>query len=518
MKKKRNGIITVVLLAVALVLLAAMELPGLIQGTGGTGDQTAGDVQPAAKEVKIAVINQDKGAVNGGSHVNYGETVLSNAGQTYENTSQTAAQEGMGNGTYQATISLPENFSENVISINKKKPTTSTISYKVAEGLSDEDQQTTVRKVYDFQKTATDDIEYMYISAFFKELHTGQNYATQIVSSENLDSARLKALKSTRLTADLSFGTFKQDEYKATDINTGDFEKSVDIYATSMESEYKSAMADSQQNSQADLKIKTDAIAKTYDDIDILAKGSTGGDPSLKEAVDAFSSLMTDYSDLTADEWYTKYDYALKKLNSAYDNIYKEVNKWPELKTQIDALQKFKVGTSLGSHKQNITDLSNNIIASGNTLSQGAVKTTKDGQAYVSKQTAKVNKYAGNVSNKATKSISALQKSANSGIKTYSVKRETVTSNNINKMGQFRTAMSNSKIGTVENKNLYNFVSTPVTSDIVYEQAPQSSGATDNGGGIDLKLQDILAILAMIVLAGAIVMTALNMRDEGEEE
>lgn len=512
MKKKRNGIITVVLLAVALVLLAAMELPGLIQGTGGTGDQTAGDVQPAAKEVKIAVINQDKGAVNGGSHVNYGETVLSNAGQTYENTSQTAAQEGMGNGTYQATISLPENFSENVISINKKKPTTSTISYKVAEGLSDEDQQTTVRKVYDFQKTATDDIEYMYISAFFKELHTGQNYATQIVSSENLDSARLKALKSTKLTADLSFGTFKQDEYKATDINTGDFEKSVDIYATSMESEYKSAMADSQKNSQKELDGKAKAAVDTYNSINALVYDSG----KLQDAMNMIASLPASHTDINWDD--SKYQSARGDVIKAYNNIYSPGKEWSELGKQVDALQKFQVGTSLGSHKQNITALSNNIIASGNTLSQGAVKTTKDGQAYVSKQTAKVNKYAGNVSSKATKSISALQKSANSGIKTYSVKRETVTSNNINKMGQFRTAMSNSKIGTVENKNLYNFVSTPVTSDIVYEQAPQSSGATDNGGGIDLKLQDILAILAMIVLAGAIVMTALNMRDEGEEE
>jgi len=84
------------------------------------------DPYARVKDMTIAVVNEDGGALLDGKKVNYGEDVVenlkSNGDIGWEFTSNEKADEGLENKGYYAKFVIPENFSKNVVAAKDGKP------------------------------------------------------------------------------------------------------------------------------------------------------------------------------------------------------------------------------------------------------------------------------------------------------------------------------------------------------------------------------------------------------------
>ena len=112
--------------AAALVMVGVCLLPSLYAWFNIAANM---DPYGNTKGIKVAVANNDKGAVNEMITLNAGDTIIGNLkendqlGWTF--TSEKKAKEGVKSGDYYAAIVIPEDFSESLVSIlsgDLKKP------------------------------------------------------------------------------------------------------------------------------------------------------------------------------------------------------------------------------------------------------------------------------------------------------------------------------------------------------------------------------------------------------------
>ncbi len=84
------------------------------------------DPYARVKDMTIAVVNEDGGALLDGKKVNYGEDVVenlkSNEDVSWEFTSDEKADEGLENEGYYAKFVIPEGFSKNIVAAKEGKP------------------------------------------------------------------------------------------------------------------------------------------------------------------------------------------------------------------------------------------------------------------------------------------------------------------------------------------------------------------------------------------------------------
>lgn len=96
--------------------------------------------QEATSQIKIGVVNNDQGADLNGKHVNIGNQVIdelkTNDLMGWQFVSQEEADTALEEGTYYATITLPENFSSNITSLVTSDVKKGEIIYKVNEKIN----------------------------------------------------------------------------------------------------------------------------------------------------------------------------------------------------------------------------------------------------------------------------------------------------------------------------------------------------------------------------------------------
>lgn len=90
--------------------------------------------------IKIAVVNEDKGAKVEGKHINVGDQLVEQLKKNdkfgWEFVNRKKADDGVEKGDYYASIYLHKTFSDEVTSIYHKKPKKAVIDYKVNEKLN----------------------------------------------------------------------------------------------------------------------------------------------------------------------------------------------------------------------------------------------------------------------------------------------------------------------------------------------------------------------------------------------
>ena len=96
--------------------------------------------QEATSQIKIGVVNNDQGAELNGKYVNIGNQVIdelkTNDLMGWQFVSQEEAETALEEGTYYATITLPENFSSNITSLVTNDVKKGEIIYKVNEKIN----------------------------------------------------------------------------------------------------------------------------------------------------------------------------------------------------------------------------------------------------------------------------------------------------------------------------------------------------------------------------------------------
>lgn len=130
----------------------------------------------------IAIVNMDDGVKQEGKSINYGNELMPKD-ETYIVTGLNEAREGVKNGIYAAYISVPENFSKAVESINKI-PVMAVISYELNEQLSVKNKESIVSQIQAFEKEIKYQVGYLYLTSVLTEFHTGQQAAKQVLIND----------------------------------------------------------------------------------------------------------------------------------------------------------------------------------------------------------------------------------------------------------------------------------------------------------------------------------------------
>jgi YhgE/Pip-like protein len=120
--------------AASIVVIALMIIPSLYSLTNIEGSW---DPYNNTKGIQVAVINEDKGAVYKDQDINLGKELVDklkdNDKLGWVFVDKQTAQEGLINEKYYATIEIPEDFSEDVITITKKDVIKPKLIYTVNE-------------------------------------------------------------------------------------------------------------------------------------------------------------------------------------------------------------------------------------------------------------------------------------------------------------------------------------------------------------------------------------------------
>ncbi|TGA99993.1 type VII secretion protein EsaA [Sporolactobacillus shoreae] len=149
-------------LAVIFIVIVCISgaLPNYLTPPKAQPQQTANKnssktLVPAAPQTgALAIVNEDQGADVNGQRLNLGNQIvpLFSSGDDYnwETVSRSAADTGLKQGTYQAAIYIPSNFTSNIFTYTNSQPKAAVISYSANPKLTAEDAakiQTEMQKV-----------------------------------------------------------------------------------------------------------------------------------------------------------------------------------------------------------------------------------------------------------------------------------------------------------------------------------------------------------------------------------
>lgn len=229
--------------------------------------------QVQSKEsTKIAVVNQDQGTNYKDKKVNYALDFFSSLDNGYEVTNREGAQKGVESGKYGAMIVVPGNFSKNITSINEVTPSKVKIYYQSNDKLSKENKLIVSGKISDFEKKLNSKLSYMYLSGIFDELHTGQDYASDILKDDNTDLEAINSINDSDILASIKLTPLASNNVKFSDLDLNkDFDENKKII-DEVDKRYrdkmipKEAQLDGIKNELVDVLINKDTGVKTFSD------------------------------------------------------------------------------------------------------------------------------------------------------------------------------------------------------------------------------------------------------------
>jgi hypothetical protein len=170
-----------------------MFMMGLYFGTRLQARQDTGTVASVAQSGRIAVVNQDMGALHNGEQLYFAANIIETLTADFILTSRTIAETGLANGNFVAVINFPVNFSESIARINSVRPETARFSYRINENLSQRDSIKTLLRVLDLEQHINETISYMFVASIIGELHGAQAVTSELLTSNKADMAAVNA-------------------------------------------------------------------------------------------------------------------------------------------------------------------------------------------------------------------------------------------------------------------------------------------------------------------------------------
>ena len=183
MKKLERGVF--VFLVLVLVLSAGISYLALHQAVKASKDYNV-------EKMAIAIVNEDQGSEFNGEEYEFGTEFIQNIEK--DNThnwyvvSRGVAENGLNVDQYQLMIVIPNDFTQNALSINKKVPEKVTLNYKInASGnnnIKEKAEKTVSSILGEFNRTIID----IYFASIIGNLQVAQENVTEIVKKEEFYS------------------------------------------------------------------------------------------------------------------------------------------------------------------------------------------------------------------------------------------------------------------------------------------------------------------------------------------
>ncbi len=153
------------------------------------------DDNKTAKASKIAVVNLDEGTKVGKKTVYYAEKTIEFPSPDFQYTSLSEAEDGLKKGTLGAYIIIPAEYSDNVVSLNKK-PVASKLNYAISKKLNGKQQFKMLYNIVSFGNSVNNNLSYMYLENTLSEFHDAQDSAETVLKNDNKDVEAINDLSS----------------------------------------------------------------------------------------------------------------------------------------------------------------------------------------------------------------------------------------------------------------------------------------------------------------------------------
>lgn len=202
----------VLALFLSIILGALMLSVGIVAGIGMQADYedrayTASTVQ----SLRIAVVNQDMGVDYNGTRLHFASDIINTFGDDYVLVPKEAAESGVKNGNYAATISFPGDFSNQVVQINSIKPEVATFKYQLSSNLSQKDCIEILLKIIDLEKYINETLTYMYTVSAFGELHDAQAAVKDLMKNEDTGIQAVQSFVAAEMVPNLEISSMERD-------------------------------------------------------------------------------------------------------------------------------------------------------------------------------------------------------------------------------------------------------------------------------------------------------------------
>lgn len=177
---------------------------------------------------------------------------------------------------------------------------------------------------------------------------------------------------------------------------------------------------------------------------------------------------------------------------SRFDNLIKQINELDKTEKTVDK-------------DKEITELWNKFDHSNNDLTKSITKQVDDNDKIVEKARIDADKHVTTMQDDLDKGIQASNGKITSGLENVKETKTNTTNSNQEKLGSLSQVLSNSRVGTVENTEVYNFMINPVTAiqskDIAGNiTKPQQDNNYKNTTIIAMISTIFLSIIAIIIL------------------
>ena len=153
------------------------------------------DDNKTANASKIAVVNLDEGTKVGKKTVYYAEKTIEFPSPDFQYTSLSEAEDGLKKGTLGAYIIIPAEYSDNVVSLNKK-PVASKLNYAISKKLNGKQQFKMLYNIVSFGNSVNNNLSYMYLENTLSEFHDAQDSAETVLKNDNKDVEAINDLSS----------------------------------------------------------------------------------------------------------------------------------------------------------------------------------------------------------------------------------------------------------------------------------------------------------------------------------
>lgn len=212
---------------------------------GGQMNSSAEEKAPLTIN-KIALVNLDDGVEVNEQYRYYGTEFIGELDDNFEITSLEQARRGLDNNLYAAYIIIPAMFSKNVESINSGL-TKSNITYKINSNLDYVIREEVITDIWVFNNSLSTNIEYVYVDAILKGVHTVQDGADELLANDLKDLQAVLQFTETDLIVDPEYPDEKHVDNDIKNLDVSDIFASMRTVFSDLSTEYKASQTSAQQ-------------------------------------------------------------------------------------------------------------------------------------------------------------------------------------------------------------------------------------------------------------------------------
>lgn len=249
----------------------------------------------------IAIVNNDQKVIENEEGLKFGDDFIRQLEDTdsqyqFQVTSQAEASQGLINGKYGASLTIPSNLTASILSVNSEKPIITNITYTMNNKLTPSKSSNMEKVIVENISKFEDNITYMYMYSIFDGLHTTQQGIEVVGENTQPIFPFLKTISEVNIVSN--------HEYELTKNNTDSFDK-IDISKQLVEFSKTVAKYKSEITSVIDVyKTENEDMGLiTEQNMSVIKEQNMQLNDDVENVEDTLETIVRDNQEFTADKY-----------------------------------------------------------------------------------------------------------------------------------------------------------------------------------------------------------------------